>query len=111
MIFDKEAKKVHGKKKESSINDAGLIVRWYVENENSSIFATLHKAQVHMDQVLQYKTRYTESNRRESGKESQTHFHRRKFLNRNPMAQALRTRVYKWDLMKLKRFCKAKDSQ
>ena len=33
------------------------------------IFVTLHKAQVQVDQGPQHKTRYTESNRRESGKE------------------------------------------
>jgi hypothetical protein len=32
------------------------------------------------------------------------------FLNRTPMAQALRSTMDKWDLMKLKSFCKAKDS-
>jgi hypothetical protein len=30
------------------------------------------------------------------------------FLNRTPMAHALRSRIVKWDLMKLERFCKAK---
>jgi hypothetical protein len=32
------------------------------------------------------------------------------FLNRIPMAQALRSRIDKWDLMKLKSFSKAKDT-
>ena len=32
-----------------------------------------------------------------------------KFLNRTPMAYALRTQVDKWDLIKLQSFCKAKD--
>jgi hypothetical protein len=32
------------------------------------------------------------------------------FLNRTPMAQALRSRIDKWDLMKMKSFCKAKDT-
>jgi hypothetical protein len=32
------------------------------------------------------------------------------FLNRTPMAQALKTTIDKWDLMKLKSFCKAKDT-
>ena len=32
------------------------------------------------------------------------------FLNRTPMAQALRSTIDKWDLMKLKSFCKAKDT-
>jgi len=31
------------------------------------------------------------------------------FLTRSPMAYALRSRIYKWDLIKLQSFCKAKD--
>jgi hypothetical protein len=31
------------------------------------------------------------------------------FLNRTPVAQGLRSRIDKWDLMKLESFCKAKD--
>jgi hypothetical protein len=31
------------------------------------------------------------------------------FLNRTPLTQALRSIINKWDLMKLKSFCKAKD--
>jgi hypothetical protein len=31
------------------------------------------------------------------------------FLNRTPMAYALRSRIDKWDLIKLKSFCKVKD--
>ena len=31
------------------------------------------------------------------------------FLNRTPMAHALRSKIHKWDLMKLESFCKAKD--
>jgi hypothetical protein len=31
------------------------------------------------------------------------------FLNRTPMAHALRSRIDKWDLMKLEHFYKAKD--
>lgn len=34
----------------------------------------------------------------------------RNFLNRTPMAHALKSRIDKWDLMKLKSFCKAKDT-
>jgi len=32
------------------------------------------------------------------------------FLNRTPMAYDVRARIDKWDLMKLQRFCKAKDT-
>ena len=31
-------------------------------------------------------------------------------LNRTPMAYALRSRIDKWDLIKLQSFCKAKDT-
>ena len=31
------------------------------------------------------------------------------FLNRTPIAYALRSRIDKWDLIKLQSFCKAKD--
>jgi hypothetical protein len=33
-----------------------------------------------------------------------------KFLNRTAMACAVRSRIYKWDLIKLQSFCKAKDA-
>jgi len=32
------------------------------------------------------------------------------FLNKTPMAYALRSRIDKWDLIKLQSFCKAKDT-
>ena len=32
------------------------------------------------------------------------------FLNRKPIAYALRSRIDKWDLIKLQSFCKAKDT-
>ena len=32
------------------------------------------------------------------------------FLNRTPIAQAVRSTIDKWDLLKLKTFCKAKDT-
>jgi hypothetical protein len=35
----------------------------------------------------------------------------RNFLNRTPMAHALRLRTDKWDLMKQESFCKARDSK
>jgi hypothetical protein len=33
-----------------------------------------------------------------------------RFLNRIPMASAIRSRIHKWDLIKLQIFCKAKDT-
>jgi hypothetical protein len=54
----------------------------------------------------QHKSRYTESNRRESGSLELIGMGAGDFLHRTPMAQALRSRIDKWDLMKLKNFCK-----
>ena len=63
-----------------------------------------------MDQEPQHKTRHTKSNRREIGKYLEHIGTRDNFLNRTPMAQALRSTIDKWDLMKLQSFCKAKDT-
>jgi len=62
------------------------------ENENRSISIILHEAQVQVDQRPQHKTRYTYSNRRESGKEPELIGIVGNFLNRTPMVQALRSR-------------------
>jgi hypothetical protein len=70
----------------------------------------LHTAQVQVDQGPQHKTRYTKLNKRESGKSLDFLVTGGNFLNRTLMAQALRSTIDKWDLMKLKSFCKAKDT-
>ena len=61
------------KKKESSINDAGINGCLCVEKWKKTHIVTLHKAQVQVDEGPQNKTRYTEYNRRKIGKESWTH--------------------------------------
>ena len=53
------------------------------KNKNRYIFVILHKAQVQVNQGPQYKTRYTESNRRENGKDPRIHWHRGKFPKQN----------------------------
>jgi hypothetical protein len=57
-----------------------------------------------------HKTRYTETNKTESGEKPQIHGYRGKFLNITPMAYALRTRIEKRGLIKLQSFYKAKDA-
>ena len=44
------------------------------------------------------------------GKRLQDMGTRGKFLNRTPMACAVRSKINKWDLIKLQSFCKAKDT-
>jgi hypothetical protein len=63
-----------------------------------------------VDQVPPHKTIYTKTNRRESGEDLEHMYTGGKFLNRTPMAYALRSRIDKWDLIKLQSFCKEKDT-
>jgi hypothetical protein len=58
-----------------------------------------------VDQGPPHKTNYTESYRRKTLKHMGIG---EIFLNRTPMAYALRSRINKWDLIKLQSFCKAK---
>ena len=62
-----------------------------------------------MDQVCPHKTRYAESNRRQSVEDPRILEHRGNFLNGKTMAYVLRSTINKWDLIKLKSFWKAKD--
>jgi len=63
-----------------------------------------------VDQGPLHKTRYTETNRIESGEEPWTHRHKKFFLKRTLNASAIWSSIDKWDLIKLQRFCKAKDT-
>jgi hypothetical protein len=63
-----------------------------------------------VDQGTPQKTRDSETYRGGSGEKSQRYGHRGKFLNRKAMACAVRFRIDKWDLIKLQKFCKAKDT-
>jgi hypothetical protein len=60
-----------------------------------------------VDQRPPHKTRYTECNSKESGEEPAILEHWEKFLNKTPMTYALRPTIDKWDIIKLKSFCKA----
>jgi hypothetical protein len=63
-----------------------------------------------MDQGPPNRIRYSESNRRELGK-NLTHIGTGgNFLNRTAMVHALRAIIDKWDLIKLKSFYKTKDT-
>jgi hypothetical protein len=63
-----------------------------------------------VDQGLPHKIRYTETNRKEHGEEPQTHGVREFFLNRTPMAYAVRSMIDKWDLITFQSFYKANDT-
>ena len=80
------------------------------KNANWSILISLYKGQVQVDQVSPHKTRFAESNRRESGEDPGILEHRRNFLNGKTMVYVLRSTINKWDLIELKSFWKAKDT-
>ena len=61
----------------------------------------MHKTQVQVDKGPQHKTQHTKSNRREGGNNLEHTDTGDNFLNRKPMTQALRSKIDKWDLMKL----------
>jgi hypothetical protein len=65
-----------------------------------------------VDQRRPHKTRDTEINRGESREKPGRYGHGGGggFLNRTAMACAVRSRMNKWDLIKLQSFCKAKDT-
>ena len=61
-----------------------------------------------MDHGPPHKIRYTETNRKQSEEEPCAHGHRGKFPE--PITYALRSRIDKWDFIKLQSFCKVKDT-
>jgi hypothetical protein len=61
-----------------------------------------------VDQGPPHKTRYTETYRGESGEEPQTYGCSGKIPERTAMPCAVRSRIKKWNLIKLQSFCKAK---
>jgi hypothetical protein len=70
----------------------------------------LYKAHVQIDQGPPNKTRYTETKRKNVWKSLEHMGTGENFLNRTPIAYALRSRIGKRDLIKLQSFCKAKDT-
>jgi hypothetical protein len=77
-FFPKNEIPCNSKRKASSTHGAGFPGYLHVENNASrSISFTLHKTQVQVDQSPQCKTRFTKSNRTESGEYPWTHWYRR----------------------------------
>jgi hypothetical protein len=114
LVFDKGSKTSQWKKD-------SIFSKWFWFNWRSaysrmqidqSILISLHKAQVKVKQVSPHKTRWAESNRRESGEEpwilgwaqEKTSWTKHQWL------YALRATINQWDLIKLKSFCKTRDS-
>ena len=69
----------------------------------------MHKTQVQIDQRPQYKASHTEPYRREMGNTLEHIGTGDHFLNIISVAQTLGETVNKWDILKLRSFCKTKD--
>ena len=67
----------------------------------------MDKTQFQMNERPQYKASHTESHRRESEKYTCMHWHMRPLPKYNPSSTDTE-RSNKWDVLKLKCFCKAK---
>jgi len=63
-----------------------------------------------VDQGPPHKTRYTETNRKDTGEQPQTVVIGENVLNRTSMACAVRSNIDKWYLIKFQNFCKVKDT-
>jgi hypothetical protein len=63
-----------------------------------------------VDQGTPHKTRDSEAYRGEVGEKPQRYGHRRNSPEQNSNACAVRSRIDKWDLIKLQSFYKAKDT-
>jgi hypothetical protein len=70
----------------------------------------LYKAQVQACQGLHIKPDTLKLIEKEVGKSPEDMGTGENFLNRTPIAYALRSRIDQWNLIKLQKFCKAKDT-
>ena len=80
------------------------------KNANCSILISLYKSQVQVDKGPPHKTTWPEINRKECGEQPQAHRYRGNFPQHNINTYALRSRIDKWNLIKLQSFCKAKNT-
>jgi hypothetical protein len=109
LIFDRGPRTIQWKKSFST-NDAGSTGCQHVEEFKLIHSYLLVQAQVQVDQGPPHETRYTETNRRKSGEEPQTHWHRGNFPEQNTNGLCSKINSDKWELMKLQIFDKAKDT-
>jgi len=98
----KELKPSNGKKIAFSTNGVGSTGGQHVEE--CKLIHLYHSVQSlsPVDQGPPHQTRYTQTNKRKNEEESQSDGHWGNF----PMDYALRSRIAKWNFIKLQSFCK-----
>jgi len=108
LIFDKKAKTYNGKGRASSTNG-----NWMSPCRRMQIdpyLSPCEKVKSKWMRDLNVKLHTLHLIEQKVGNSLETVGTGDNFLNRTPMAQAERTAINKWDLMKLKTFCKSKDT-
>jgi hypothetical protein len=106
----KELKPSIGKKTAFSTNDAGSTGGQHVEKCKSTHSYVLVQNSSPSGSRTSTKKQYTLKLIEKVGKSLKHMARGENFLNRTPMAHALRSRIDKWDLIKLQRFCKSRDT-
>ena len=105
----REQKPSSGKKTASSTNGAGTTGSYHVE-ECELILSPCTKVKSKWIKELHIKPETLKLIEEKVGKTLEDMGTGEKFLNRTAMACAVRSRIDKWDLIKLQSFCKAKDT-
>ena len=106
----RELKPSSGKKTAFSTNGAGTTGSYHIEECELSHSYFLYEHQVYVDQSPPHKTKTLKLIEENVGKTLKDMGTGEKFLNRTAMACAVRSRIDKWDLIKLQSFCRAKDT-
>lgn len=101
LVFHREKIKICWEK--DKIFKKGLVKLdgCFQKNINKYIFNILQETQVKVEQRTQNKTRYIESDKKESGN-SLGYINTDNFLNRTLILTALRQAINVWDLIKVK---------
>ena len=111
LIFDKLAKTIQWKK--DSIFNKWCWHNWWLSCRRMQIYPFLSpcaKVKSKWIKELHIKPETLKLIEEKVGKSLEDMGTGEKFLNRTAMACAVRSRIDKWDLMKLQSFCKAKDT-
>ena len=88
----------------------GDLDSYMQKNETRSPTYTTHKNKLKMDKRLKYKLRHHKSPKGEHRQENLRYSMQQIFTDMSPRARDIKERVNKWNLIKIKSLCMAKES-
>ena len=106
----KEARIYNGEKTVSSISGAGKLDSYMEKNEIRTLPNTIHKNKLKMDRDLNVRPDSIKLLEENIGRPLFDINHSKIFFDPPPREMEIRTKINKWDLMKLQSFCKAKET-